>query len=133
MGEQRLSAHRVLGKAEAKLDPPNTGANDRCRFSQATFAGAHSNGRDAPIPAGRRVAVEPLESTDAPGPKSFKKEIDRSPPPGWRRILRQRRMVGTGGVMRSNSIQKECWPSKIGASLSRSGGPSQPIAGTVRF
>src|SRR5712671_898420 len=36
----------------------------------------------APIPAGRRVAVEPLESTDAPGPKSFKKEIDRSPPPG---------------------------------------------------
>ncbi|HJZ15722.1 MAG TPA: hypothetical protein VJ251_09760, partial [Stellaceae bacterium] len=29
----------------------------------------------APIPAGRRVAVEPLESTDAPGPKSLQKHF----------------------------------------------------------
>jgi hypothetical protein len=39
MGEQRLSAHRVLGKAEAKLDPPNTGRKllhrNACAFHDA--------------------------------------------------------------------------------------------------
>ena len=29
----------------------STEACGRCRFSQATFAGAHGNGRDAPIGA----------------------------------------------------------------------------------
>src|SRR6266404_7474052 len=62
-------------------------------------------GTFAPIPTGRRVAVEPLESTDAPGPKSFKKEIDRSPPPGC--VV----FCGSGhgrdrGAMRSNSTPK---------------------------
>src|SRR5271156_6832789 len=36
------------------------------------FAGATANGEVAPIPAVLRVAVEPLESTDAPRPKSLK-------------------------------------------------------------
>ena len=66
------------------------------------------NGTFAPIPAGRRVAVEPLESTDAPRPKSFKKR-KRSFASSWlRRILRQRRCSGqaAGQAMRSNSIPK---------------------------
>src|ERR1700730_11549823 len=66
---------------EDAFPPPRL--SGRCRFSQETLAGTRGNGEDAPIPAGRRVAVEALESTDAPGPKSFKKEIDRSPPPGF--------------------------------------------------
>src|SRR6059058_5952407 len=59
-----------------------------------TFAGTSANGQDAPIPAVRRVTVEPLELTDAPRLKSFKKS-DRLPPEP-RRILRQRRCSGQG-------------------------------------
>src|SRR3954464_3169368 len=65
----------------------------------------------APIPDLRRVAVEPLESTDAPRPKSFKKG-KRSFASSWlRRILRQRRCSGQGAGQaqcgRTRS-QKEC-------------------------
>jgi hypothetical protein len=35
----------------------STEASGRCWFSQATFAGAHGNGRDAPIPAIRGIAL----------------------------------------------------------------------------
>jgi hypothetical protein len=41
----------------------STEASGRCRFSQATFAGMHGNGRHAPIPAIRGTAIEPPEST----------------------------------------------------------------------
>ena len=36
-----------------------------CRIGQATFTGTHGNGRDAPIPAVRRTAIEPPESTQS--------------------------------------------------------------------
>ena len=48
-----------VGHAPALL---STEASGRCRFSQATFAGAHGNWRDAPIPAVRGTAIEPPES-----------------------------------------------------------------------
>ena len=35
---------------------------DRCRFSQATFAGAHGNGRDAPTAA---VPITPIERSSS--------------------------------------------------------------------
>jgi len=41
----------------------STEASGRCRFSQATFVGAHGNGRDAPIPAVCGPKIEPREST----------------------------------------------------------------------
>jgi len=41
----------------------STEASGRCRFTQATFARARGNGRDAPIPAVRKTAIEPPEPT----------------------------------------------------------------------
>jgi hypothetical protein len=38
---------------------PRSRLSARCRFSQGTFAGTRGNGRDAPIPAIRRTAIEP--------------------------------------------------------------------------
>ena len=74
---------------------------------------AHRADRPANAP------VEPLESTDAPSPKSFKKG-KRSFASSWlRRILRQRRCSGQGAGQaqcgRTRS-QKECWPLTRGSS-----------------
>src|SRR3989442_735752 len=72
---------------------------------KGSFAAVPVNGGNAPIPAGRRVAVEPLESTDAPGPKSLKKKsiVRLLPAASYSEAAA---MVGTGGAMRSNSIPK---------------------------
>src|SRR6266851_5391491 len=62
-----------------------------------------------PIPAVRRVAVEPLESTDAPRPKSFKKKetivclLLAASYPAAAAVFRT---GGRSGAMRSNSIPK---------------------------
>src|SRR4051794_2296606 len=83
----RLPAHR-----------PRAGS---AMVRSADFAGTFGAEGLAPIPDLRRVAVEPLESTDAPRPKSFKKG-KRSFASSWlRRILRQRRCSGQGQVRRN--------------------------------
>ena len=57
----REAARSGLGHKE-QLPPPRL--SDCCRFGQETFAGAHGNGRDAPISAVRHGAI--------------KREIDRN-------------------------------------------------------
>ncbi len=44
-----------------RFPPPRVSA--RYRLREGTFAGPHGNGRNAPIPAVREAAREPLEST----------------------------------------------------------------------
>jgi len=53
--------------AEDQFPPPR--ASVQCRFSQRTFAGTRGNGREAPIPAVPRTAIEPPESTHS-GPSA---------------------------------------------------------------
>jgi hypothetical protein len=47
----------------------STDASGRCWFGQATFAGAHGNGRDAPLPAIREAPNRPSGSTHSRHPK----------------------------------------------------------------
>src|ERR1700730_11531929 len=65
-------------------DPfPPRWLNVRCVIRHGTFAETNGNGRDAPFPAVRRVAVEPLEGDRCTETEVVqKKEIDRLPPPG---------------------------------------------------
>ena len=42
---------------------PRPRLSGRCRFGEATFAGAVANQKDAPTPAVRGAAIEPPEST----------------------------------------------------------------------
>jgi hypothetical protein len=54
------TAMAALGHEDA-FPPPRLSV--RCGFSQATLAGTHGNGRDAPIPAGRETEIERQGST----------------------------------------------------------------------
>jgi hypothetical protein len=64
-GYTQLSrSRRVLRTAGMGHDDafPRPRLSARCRFSEGTLAGTRGNGRDAPIPAVRGVAIEPLGS-----------------------------------------------------------------------
>jgi hypothetical protein len=68
---------------------PSTEASGRCRFSQATFAGAHGNGRDAPIPDLPGITPEQGGSTQSR--RSRGRDIDRLDPDlrwsgGWTKL-----------------------------------------------
>src|SRR4051794_4947340 len=66
----------------------------------ADLAGTFRGDADAPIPAVRRVTVEPLESTDAPSPKSFKKG-NRSFASSWLDVS-----CGSGGVQDRGQVRR---------------------------
>jgi hypothetical protein len=54
----------------------STEASGRCWFSQATFAGAHGNGRDAPkIGIGGRLAMPPTGSPEAVARPRFPQNV----------------------------------------------------------
>jgi len=70
MGSYRSSRSILAarGKSEKGHAPalPSTEASGRCRFSQATFAGAHGKWRDAPIaviPGARDLRDRSLRGT----------------------------------------------------------------------
>ena len=67
----------------------STEASGRCRFSQATFPGAHGNGRDAPIPAVRCATIEPPEWTplDLHDRAAGQAAPPESSPSSWGRLL----------------------------------------------
>ena len=80
-----MSGSRSGSGHEERFPPPRL--SGRYRFSQATFAGAHGNGRDAPIPVIREAAIEP------PGPKKR-----RAPKPKPAKLVRSMRPHQQGAL-----------------------------------